>query len=174
MKYIVICLFLFALQSCGAIGGMQSNVHVVSQPTGAYVSESGHYLGTTPFSTSMDKREPHNLTFLLEKHVTQSYEIKSHVDAGTAVIDFLFGFLPLLVDAASDGWRALDLPSNEDGIKQLSVQMQLGSNQPLTQPTQQEPLSSKMDALEKLGRLRQSGVLTEDEFQKEKQKILSK
>jgi hypothetical protein len=47
------------------------------------------------------------------------------------------------------------------------------SSQPYAQPTAMDPSRQRLAQLQLLGHLRESGILTEEEFQQEKQRILS-
>ena len=134
-----------------------STTLIQSKPSGAKLYLNGEPVGTTPY-THQDTRIVGSTTMVkLEKEgyapLNTSFSRDEEVDAG-AVIGGIFVLVPFL-------WTMKYKPTHTYELKPLS-----STEQPQT------PVKSKADRLRELKQLLDDKIITQEEFDKEKKKIL--
>jgi uncharacterized protein YceK len=102
-------LALLILNGCATILGNNTNqVSFSSEPAGATVMIEGQNMGVTPTRFYLDTRHTYMVQFTKDGYQTATTMITHSVGAGWVVLDILFGFWPLVVDAATGNWHSLD------------------------------------------------------------------
>jgi hypothetical protein len=146
------------LTSCASTTMIQSN------PSGAKVYLNGEPVGTTPYTHRDTKIVGSTTTVKLEKEgyapLNTSFSRDEEVDVG-AIIGGVFVLVPFL-------WTMKYKPTHTYELTTSS-----GSEQPIikTNP-QQNQTKSKADRLRELKQLLDEKVITQEEYEKEKKKIL--
>ncbi|MBA3899624.1 MAG: PEGA domain-containing protein [Bacteroidetes bacterium] len=146
------------LTSCASTTMIQSN------PSGAKVYLNGEPVGTTPYTHRDTKIIGSTTMVRLEKEgygpLNTSFSRDEEVDVG-AVIGGIFVLVPFL-------WTMKYKPTRTYELTPSS-----GNEQPVikTQP-QQNQAKSKTDRLREMKQLLDEKVITQEEFEKEKKKIL--
>jgi hypothetical protein len=82
-------------------------VQMTSTPPGAEVMIDGVPIGRTPMIATLHKNKAYLVSFRSGNQVTTCTLTKS-VGAVWIVLDILFGFVPLIVDAITGDWYSLD------------------------------------------------------------------
>jgi hypothetical protein len=141
-----------------------STTMIQSKPSGATVYLNGENVGTTPYRHTDTRILGSTTTVKLEKDgynpLNTSFARDEEVDAGAIVGGFIL-FFPFL-------WTMKYKPIHEYELVPLS-----GNEQPAAQPNPQPTaLKSKADRLRELKQLLDEKIITQDEFDKEKKKIL--
>jgi hypothetical protein len=142
-----------------------STTMIQSTPSGAKIYVDGQSVGSTPYSHSDMKILGSTTTVKLEKEgyetLITSFSKDEQVDVG-AIIGGLFFWVPFLWTLKYDAIHNYDLkPSNN--TEQLII-----NEQP-----KQIQLKSKVDRLRELKQLLDEKVLTDEEYENEKMKILA-
>jgi hypothetical protein len=149
------------LSSCASTTMIQSN------PTGAKVYLNGESVGTTPYTHSDTKIIGSTTTVQLEKDgyepFNTSFSRNEEVDVG-AIIGGIFVLVPFL-------WTMKYKPFHSYELVPATVNQQT-INKTL-QPQNQAITKSKADKLRELKQLLDDKILTLEEYEKEKAKILA-
>jgi predicted acylesterase/phospholipase RssA len=173
MKILLLIAFCFLSQSCATIlGGHETiqrgsetitgdKVAFDSNPRSAEIYVDGELLDYTPCARVLKHTKDHIITFKLANYDSEERTIYSRMQSGWIAADIICGILPLFVDALTQDWNFLDKAS-------LLVEVRPATH---VQPTDDE--YSRVTALEKLAKLKADGVITEEEFKLEKEKILN-
>lgn len=97
--------------------------------------------------------------------------------AGTKETNAKVGLLGSSTDSMKDQntvvLRAFTKKVGEEADRVYGIVMEKLTNAKKDKPVVSAPSSSKMDELKKLGELKAAGILSEEEFQKEKEKLLN-
>lgn len=146
------------LASCTSTTMIQSN------PIGAKVYINGEQVGVTPYTYQDTKIVGSTNTVKLEKEgfetLNTSFSRDEVVDAG-AIIGGIFLLVPFLWTMKYKSMHTYTLiPTNGNSNK---------GEKPKTQPTQSK---SKADKLRELKQLLDDKIITQEEYEKEKKKIL--
>ncbi|WP_077133995.1 PEGA domain-containing protein [Spirosoma montaniterrae] len=155
---------LILLESCASSTVIQSN------PSGAKLYLNSSLVGTTPYTHS-DTKIVGSTTFVrLEKEgyepLNTSFSRDERADAG-AIIGGIFFLFPFLWTMKYNPGRTYELvPAGGSGNPTLAP-MSLAND---AAPASVSP--SKTDKLRDLKKLLDEGIITKDEFEKEKKKIL--
>ena len=113
MKHTLIStIVLVLLAGCGTlfIPGTK-DVTINSAPVEARVSIDGVDHGLTPLTIQLDNKASHTIAVSKEGYQTVSCVLTAKVRGSIVVLDVLGGLVPLLIDAATGGWKALDKTS---------------------------------------------------------------
>lgn len=109
LPLMLIAAMLLSVCGCATIfKGTSSKVELSSEPAGAKVYVNGQLRGTTPVKLKLESKRTYHIEFKLDGHTTYAHTLTNHVGAGWIVLDVLFGLIPIIVDAASGSWYALD------------------------------------------------------------------
>ena len=146
------------LTSCASMTMIQSN------PSGAKVYLNGEPVGTTPYTHRDTKIVGSTTTVKLKKEgyapLNTSFSRNEEVDVG-AIIGGVFVFVPFL-------WTMKYKPTHTYELTTSS-----GNEQPIIKTnSQQNQTKSKADRLRELKQLLDEKVITQEEYEKEKKKIL--
>lgn len=146
------------LTSCASTTMIQSN------PSGAKVYLNGESVGTTPYTHRDTKIVGSTTTVKLEKEgydpLTTSFSRDEEVDVG-AIIGGIFVLVPFLWTMKYKPTHTYELTSSSGNEQQIIK----------TSP-QQNQTKSKADRLRELKQLLDEKVITQEEYEKEKKKIL--
>jgi len=109
-KFIAVMLvFSFVFSGCATIfKGSKRGIDFASDPAGAQVFVNGIARGSTPISIKLESNKSYDIEFKRDGYATKTYHISSAVGGGWIVLDLIFGFVPLIVDAATGNWMELD------------------------------------------------------------------
>jgi hypothetical protein len=91
--------------------GPTEKVNFSSNPEGAKIYVNGQMIGETPYQMNLSSKDTHTIEFRKEGYETRTYVINSKMAAGYLVLDILFGFIPVIVDAATGAWMTLETAS---------------------------------------------------------------
>lgn len=83
-------------------------VSVDSNPVEATVTINGANHGLTPITVELDNKRRHTITIQKEGFKTVSCVLHAKVKGSIVVLDVLGGLFPVLIDAATGGWKQLD------------------------------------------------------------------
>ncbi len=109
MKYFFTVFFLLILAGCGTLFlSSTKDVSIISEPVDATVSVNGIERGTTPITLELDNRTSHVISVSKEGYDTVSCSLTAKVKGVILVLDVLGGLIPVIVDAATGNWKALD------------------------------------------------------------------
>ena len=107
-RLVTLVLAALALGGCGTVlGQRKAPVRVTSFPAGADVFVDGVHQGKTPLEITVPTEGAHRIDFQLGGR-TGSCEVKAGVSGMWVAMDIAMGLIPLVVDAATGGWRTLD------------------------------------------------------------------
>ena len=94
---------------CGAIFTESSRqVSFNSDPPGAEVLVDGVPIGRTPMQAALSNRKSHTVVIQNAKTNAITCQLGASVGAGWIVLDILLGLVPVIIDAATNGWTTLD------------------------------------------------------------------
>jgi hypothetical protein len=97
-----------ALGGCGTVmQKKQAPVRLTSFPAGADVYVDGVHHGKTPVEVAVSTEGAHRIDFQLDGR-TGSCQVKGGISGMWVALDIAMGLIPLVVDAATGGWRTLD------------------------------------------------------------------
>ncbi len=112
MKYTLssaLAVFALILAGCGILFlPATQTVSVDSNPVEATVTINGVNHGLTPIAVELDNKRSHTITIRKEGYNTVSCILNAKVKGSIVVLDVLGGLLPVLIDAATGGWKQLD------------------------------------------------------------------
>ena len=77
----------------------------------ARVSIDGVDHGLTPLTVELDNKQSHTIVISKQGYETVSCILTAKVKGSIVVLDVLAGLVPVIVDAATGGWKALDQTS---------------------------------------------------------------
>ena len=105
---IFVLLVLLSTSSCGTLLlSSEKEIMMVSSPDAAEVWVDGARVGTTPMQLELNNRTSHNIVFKKEGYSDMSCQLNSTVHGGIVVLDVLAGLVPVIVDAATGGWKRI-------------------------------------------------------------------
>jgi len=109
MRLLLLPVFALLLSSCATIlSGTTDPVRFTSKPSGAEVYANGNYVGTTPCSVDLKKKD-YSVELRLKGYQTGRASISSSTGGGWIIADVLFGGLVgIVVDAATGAWNSFD------------------------------------------------------------------
>lgn len=114
-KCVLVILVLFFFVSTIAVTGCASlfkpkygKVNFGSEPVGADVYINGYNRGKTPIQLKLSHKEPVTVTFKKDGYEDKTYVINTRVGAVWIILDCLGGFIPVIIDAATNNWSSLD------------------------------------------------------------------
>jgi hypothetical protein len=152
---------LILLESCS------SSTVIQSKPSGAKVYLNSAYVGTTPYTYSDTKIVGTTTYVRLEKEGYQqlntSFSRDERADVG-AIIGGLFVLFPFLWTMKYDPFRTYELIPAAGTDSSGVVPMSLANDQSVSSP--------KAVQLRDLKKLLDDGILTKEEYEKEKKKVL--
>lgn len=109
MKQLSVLLLAFVLCSCGALFiPSTKDVTVNSTPLEARVAIDGVEYGLTPITVELDNNIDHTVVVSKEGYETVSCILSAKVKIEIVVLDVLGGLVPVVVDAATGSWKALE------------------------------------------------------------------
>ncbi|MXY07896.1 MAG: PEGA domain-containing protein [Rhodothermaceae bacterium] len=109
MKHSLAVFTLLILVGCGTLFiPSTKDVTINSTPTEANVSINGNPHGTTPVTVELDNKTSHTIVISKEGYDTVSCVLNAKVKGSIIVLDVLGGLYPVIIDAITGGWRALD------------------------------------------------------------------
>jgi len=88
--------------------GTSEKVSFSSEPSGAKVYVNGQLMGNTPFELKLESKKTYTIEFKKDGYESKTVHISNSVGAGYIILDILFGFVPIIVDAATGAWYTLD------------------------------------------------------------------
>lgn len=142
-----------------------STTFIQSNPGGAKLYLNGEPVGTTPYTHRDTKIVGSTTTVKLEKEgyetLNTSFSRDEEVDVG-AIIGGLFFLVPFL-------WTMKYKPSHTYELQPATA----GTSDPASRQQQQPVQKSKADRLRELKQLLDEKIITEEEYEKEKKKILT-
>jgi hypothetical protein len=104
-----VLIFALIINSCATIfHGSTDNVNFNSEPVGAKVYINGAYMGVTPLPINLKSKITYTIEFRKEGFENKTVLLNNSVGAGWIVLDVIFGFIPIIVDAATGNWYSLD------------------------------------------------------------------
>jgi len=141
-----------------------STTMILSTPSGAKVYLNGEHVGKTPYSHTDTKIVGSTTTVRLEKEGYETYNTSfsrdEEADVG-AIIGGIFVLVPFL-------WTMKYKPIHSYELSPLP------DNQPTISSETKQNAKSKADRLRELKQLLDEKIITREEFEKEKKKILNK
>ncbi len=88
--------------------GTSEKVRFSSEPSETKVYVNGQLMGTTPLELKLDSKKTYTIEFKKDGYESKTVLISNSVGAGYLILDILFGFVPIIVDAATGAWYTLD------------------------------------------------------------------
>jgi len=82
-------------------------IYFDSEPQGAEVYVNGNRFGRTPLALDFSTKKPLTVTFKKEGFEDKTCVIDTKLAAGWVVLDVLGGFIPVVIDAATENWYTL-------------------------------------------------------------------
>lgn len=111
MKRILPLLWIFVLLSTSSCGilllSSEKDITLTTSPDAAEVWVQDVRVGTTPMQIELDNRSSHMITFKKEGFESISCQLNATVHGGIVVLDVLAGFLPVIMDAVTGGWKRI-------------------------------------------------------------------
>ena len=84
------------------------DVAIYSEPVEARVSIDGVDHGLTPLTVELDNKKSHSIEISKDGYETMSCVLTAKVKGSIVVLDVLGGLVPIIIDAATGGWKALN------------------------------------------------------------------
>ena len=101
-------LVLLSTSSCGLLFlSSEKDITLTTSPDAAEVWVQGVRMGTTPMQIELDNRSSHIITFKKEGYEDSSCQLNATVHGGIVVLDVLAGLVPVIIDAATGGWKRI-------------------------------------------------------------------
>lgn len=95
--------------SCATIlASKKASVNVASNVEGTEVFVNGFRQGVTPLQVSLEKGKDHTIEFRKDGYLSTSRVVGQKMAAGWLILDILFGFWPIIIDAATGDWKTVD------------------------------------------------------------------
>lgn len=142
---------------------------VNSEPPGANLYIDNQYVGVTPYQHVDDKISFSSTLVKMEMEgyepLITAFSRDEQIDAG-AVIAGLFVYLPFL-------WMFKYDPVHTYTLTPINYYFELPYEMPEPAVQQEPSVQSKADQLRELKKLLDEGIITQEEFEKEKKKILN-
>ena len=108
MSRLVLLALALSIGGCGTVlGQRKAPVQLTSFPAGADVFVDGVHQGKTPVEVTVSTEGTHHIEFQLDGK-RGGCEVTGGVSGMWVAFDIAMGLIPLAVDAATGGWRALD------------------------------------------------------------------
>ena len=70
-------------------------------------------MGKTPIPMNLSNLKAVTVTFKKEGYEDKTYIINTKVGAGWIILDCFGGFIPVIIDAVTENWYNLDIPTDE-------------------------------------------------------------
>jgi hypothetical protein len=94
-----------ATSACATVlGSKQKQFSFGSTPDGAEVTVDGNPVGMTPLTVELSNTQAHTVVFHKKGFTDIGCEMGKGTGAGWVIADVVFGFVPLVVDAATNNW----------------------------------------------------------------------
>ncbi|MGB9702376.1 MAG: PEGA domain-containing protein [Candidatus Kapaibacteriota bacterium] len=107
ISIIIISILLF--NGCATIfHGTSDKVSFSSEPSGCKVYVNGQLMGNTPLELKLESKHSYSIEFKKDGFESKTVQITNSVAGGYIVLDILFGFVPIIVDATTGAWYTLD------------------------------------------------------------------
>ena len=104
----LVILVLLSTSSCGLLFlSSEKDITLTTSPDAAEVWVQGVRMGTTPMQIELDNRSSHIITFKKEGYEDISCQLNATVHGGIVVLDVLAGLVPVIIDAATGGWKRI-------------------------------------------------------------------
>ncbi len=105
----LIALSFLLFNGCATIfkGGTET-VGFSSDPLGAKVYVNGQYMGVGPLQLQLKSNQTYTIEFRKEGFQPKTVILNNSIGAGWIILDVLFGFIPVVIDAATGNWFSLD------------------------------------------------------------------
>lgn len=84
------------------------SVSFASTPEGADVYINGERFGKTPLTLNLSNKKSLTVTFKKDGFKDKTCIINTKIAAGYVILDVLGGFIPVLIDAATENWYSLE------------------------------------------------------------------
>ena len=111
-KVLVLCFcFVIPLSLVGCATLFKQKTKTVafdSDPQGAEVYINGNRMGMTPMPLNLSNLKPVTVTFKKDGYEDKTYIINTKIGAGWIILDVLGGFIPVIIDAATENWYSLE------------------------------------------------------------------
>lgn len=106
--FFLVILVLLSTSSCGLLFlSSEKDITLTTSPDAAEVWVQGVRMGTTPMRIELDNRSSHIITFKKEGYEDISCQLNATVHGGIVVLDVLTGLVPVIIDAATGGWKRI-------------------------------------------------------------------
>lgn len=106
--FFLVILVLLSTSSCGLLFlSSEKDITLTTSPDAAEVWVQGVRMGTTPMQIELDNRSSHIITFKKEGYEDISCQLNATVHGGIVVLDVLAGLVPVIIDAATGGWKRI-------------------------------------------------------------------
>jgi len=152
-----------------------STTTILSRPPGAKVFINGEYIGETPVSYTDTKVAFSTNHVTIEKEGYENFHTyftrSEEPEVGAIIASFFTFFIPLLWVAKYKPSRTYDLIPLGEIKEPTSTRMPSKSIE--TQHQNPNSLTPKTDQLRELKKLLDEGIITKEEFESEKKKILN-
>ena len=103
-----VALVLLAGGCATIIKGRDEKVSFNSNPSHAKVYVNGALVGRTPLQIRLESRLTYNIEFRETGYENRTVVITNSIGAGWIILDVLWGFWPVVIDAATGNWYQLD------------------------------------------------------------------
>lgn len=156
---------IFIISGCATIiHGTTQDIGITTDPSGADLCIDGRENYKSPAKITMKRKEDHSVEVTKEGFQKENVNIKSVISGAVAGNIIAGGLIGWGVDAISGGQYRL-VPENVD------VRLRPLTPQPVTTSVEsKESIEEKLDQMKKL---KEKGKITEEEYQKMRQEILS-
>lgn len=81
---------------------------ISSEPKGAELYVNGFKMGKTPLKLILKADKSYTIEFRKEGYESVTRFVNTKAGAGWIVLDILFGFIPVIIDASTGAWNKLD------------------------------------------------------------------
>ncbi|MBI4398160.1 MAG: PEGA domain-containing protein [Candidatus Omnitrophica bacterium] len=175
MKKLFSMLMVFAMlcvnSGCATLvgGGSSEKVQIQSEPRGAEVFVDGISSGKTPVFVSLERRDSHQLKFKKEGYAEETRMTTKGTNGWLWGNLLVGGIIGILIDMSTGAAYKVD-PKN---IHVVLTQVKASANEVVSLSQEKViPVPTNIDQIEKLGKLRDAGYVTENEFMQTKSKLL--
>ncbi|MBU3700232.1 MAG: PEGA domain-containing protein [Candidatus Kapabacteria bacterium] len=107
----LLCVLALALllQGCATVfKGSNELLTIQSDPPGARVIINGLEVGTSPAAALVNGTKNQTILLVKDGYESRTVFVTSSIGAGWVIADVIFGFWPLVIDAATGNWKSLD------------------------------------------------------------------
>lgn len=178
----VICLTVFSLSQTGCasiVSGKTQDVMISSNPPGATVYVNGMNVGQTPLTKEFKRKKRHKVELKKVGYIDEMRMTKRGYNWWNAGNIILGGIIGIIIDFATGAVYSVEpeelnvsLMEGNSSLSTNASSVTAGEAASEVRVASRPAYVDEVASIEKLGELKEKGLITDEEFQKKKEEIL--